>query len=301
MSAGEPYESNPRVAEAITQITRYRSPYYMPVPRIRVPVFGIQGLTDPLFPGVQALQMTKRLEAAGYPVWTFLGDLGHSYASNPPDVWQLANGAANAWLAQVMAGRAPNTPRYTVATVRCVDGQTLEVRTARRFAEFATRMVGFSSADPRTTLSDTPPGPEAAATDPIANSGCRTIPEQTDPGVAAWSAEVSSSFLLIGNPVVTADLVLTGTNAEVAARLWDVDPASGNQTLVTRSVHRLVATGPRSEHRLVFALWPMAWRFFSGHELKLELTQVDAPTWRPNNLPSTITFSRIQFDLPAAD
>jgi len=300
LSAGEPYEGNADVAKALAQIRRYRSPFFMPVPKLRVPVFDIQGFTDPLFPGVQALQQSARLEAARYPVWTFLGDLGHSYAGNPRAVWHVANDTANDWLAAVMAGSRPATPRYMAATVRCERGQTLEVRTASRFADLATDRVNFSWTDTQTTQSDTPPGPEAEAADPIANAGCRTITEQTDAGVASWSAETTHSFVLIGSPVVTADLTLTGTNAEVAARLWEVDAASGTQTLVTRAVYRLVSKDPSSTLRIEFALWPTAWQLSTGHRLKLELTQVDGPTWRPDNLFSSITFSKVLLRLPAS-
>jgi pimeloyl-ACP methyl ester carboxylesterase len=299
LSAGEPYESNPQVGEALNQINGYRSPFYMRIPQIRVPVFAIQGVTDPLFPGVQALQMAKRLEDSGYPVWTLLGDLGHSYAGNPSNVWHLANTTANRWLSEVMAGQSPSAAKYTVANVRCVSGQVWQVHRARRFGQLPTRVVLGSWKESRATESSSPPGPEAAAADPIANAGCRSLPEQTDPGVAAWSRTVDRSFTLMGSPVVTTKIQLQGVNAEVAARLWDVDPATGNQTLVTRAVYRLVSESPSSARTLVFALWPMAWQFQVGHRLKLELTQVDAPTWRPDNLPSTITFQGAQLRLPA--
>src|SRR5712691_4789412 len=300
LNAGEPYEANPQVAQAIKQITRYRSPFYMPAPKLRVPVLAIQGVTDPLFPAVQALQMIARLRAVGYPVWAFLGDVGHSYAGDPSDVWHLADDEGNQWLTKVMAGQSPTLPRFTVASVRCERGQPLEVLTAQRFSDLASGQVAFSSKDSQTTQSNSPPGPEAAAVDPIANAGCRTINEQTDPGVAAWSSPAPASFLLIGSPVVITKLDLAGTNAEIAARLWDVDPTSGTQTLVTRTVYRLLANDPQSSHSLAFALWPTAWRFLAGHQMKLELTQVDAPSWRPDNLSSSITFTKVRLELPAA-
>ena len=53
-------------------------------------------------------------------------------------------------------------------------------------------------------------------------------------------------------------------------------------------------------HALAFALWPTAWRFLDGHQMKLELTQVDAPSWRPDNLSSSITFTKVRLELPSA-
>jgi hypothetical protein len=36
--------------------------------------------------------------------------------------------------------------------------------------------------------------------------------------------------------VVRVTISLDGTDAELAARLWDVDPAAGEQALVTRAI-----------------------------------------------------------------
>jgi hypothetical protein len=43
-----------------------------------------------------------------------------------------------------------------------------------------------------------------------------------------------------------------------------------------------------------------AWRFAPGHRLQLELTQTDATSFRPDNLPSSITVDAADLDLPAA-
>src|SRR5262249_37725857 len=103
VSAREPTAgADPLVAQAPTPLTRYRSAYYLPVPAPaeQVPVFAEQGITDPLFPGIQLLQMVNKLTARypGYPVWAFLGDLGHAYAANPHALWVAANDVANAFV-----------------------------------------------------------------------------------------------------------------------------------------------------------------------------------------------------------
>ncbi|MFN2582822.1 MAG: hypothetical protein ABR498_08800 [Candidatus Dormibacteria bacterium] len=47
-----------------------------------------------------------------------------------------------------------------------------------------------------------------------------------------------------------------------------------------------------------FQLTPNAWQLQSGHQLKLELTQDDFPTWRPDNEPATITITGLTLTLP---
>ena len=115
--------------QALTQVGgAFRSPYAMPVPTgaAEVPVYVIQGQTDPLFDAFQALDMVNRLKAvdSSWPVTTFLGDVGHSYANNPADIWQLAHKASNVWLTAVMAATTPKNPPVTVTTTACMPGQT---------------------------------------------------------------------------------------------------------------------------------------------------------------------------------
>lgn len=313
ISAGEPgSQSDPLVAQALTQLRTYRSPYYLPVPGLgaRVPVFAAQGLTDPLFPGIQLLQEVNRLTSSypDYPVWAALGDLGHSYAANPRDLWVAVNNEANTFLAAVLADQQPRLPRFTVTTVGCLPGQQVTTDTADFFPALATRPLPFSSAATVTLVNDPSPAPtpESAQTDPVVNGalpgttgGCRIMSTSTDPGVAAWTWLPPVPVTLIGAPVVRLTATLAGTDAELAARLWDVDLATGQQALITRGVYRL--TAPAADQRLqaAFELWPTAWALVAGHRLKLEITPDDSPTWRPDTLPSSITVSNVSLTVPA--
>lgn len=312
ISAGEPTaESDPLVAQALTQLTTYRSAYYLPVPApaSQVPVFAEQGVTDPLFPGIQLLQMVNKLTARyrGYPVWAFLGDLGHAYAANPHSVWVLANDDANAFVSAVLAGKRPPLPRVTVRTVACLPGQPAATDRAASFAAIATsqlRLTGRGSA----TVTGNPspvPGPEALETDPVANGalpgttgGCRVMNTTTDPDVAAWTWSPTTAVTLVGAPVVRVAASLHGTDAELAARLWDVDPATGKQALITRGIYRLTATAPGAITHLAFELWPTAWPLLRGHQLKLEITPDDSPTWQPSDLPAAMTLADLSLTIP---
>lgn len=313
ISAGEPgSQSDPLVAQALTELTTYRSPFYLPVPGPgeQVPVFAAQGLTDPLFPGIQLLQEVNRISTAypGYPVWAGLGDLGHPYAANPHTLWVAVNNEANTFLSTVLAGKQPQLPRFTVTTVGCLPGQPVRTYTAGSFPVLATTSLHFSAADPVSLANDpTPaPGPESAQTDPVAGGalpgttgGCRIMSNTTDPGVAAWTWSPPGLVTLIGAPVMRLTATLAGTDAELAVRLWDVDPATGQQALITRGVYRLTASAPGQQLQTAFELWPIAWALAAGHQLKLEITPDDSPTWRPDTLASAITLSNVSLALPA--
>ena len=312
VSAGEPgSQSDPLVAQALTQLTTYRSPYYLsvPGPGADVPVFAAQGLTDPLFPGIQLLQEVNRLTSSypDYPVWTALGDLGHSYAANPHDLWIAVNNEANTFLSAVLDGQRPQLPRFTVTTVGCLPGQQVTTYTADSFPALAPTPLRFSSAATATLVNDPSPAPspESAQTDPVVNGalpgttgGCRVMSTTTDPGVAAWTWPPHGRVTLIGAPVVRLTATLAGTDAELAARLWDVDPATGQQALITRGVYRLAASAAGQRLQAAFELWPTAWALAAGHRLKLEITTDDSPTWRPDTLPSSITVSNVSLTVP---
>jgi|GEM_PF-175654 len=329
VSAGEPYGADPLVAQAMAQLEHYRSPLAMPVPPPgrRVPVLDLQGVTDPLFPAVQALELVGALDATGpgaapYPVWTILGDLGHAYASNPTALWQQVNADANAWLSSILAGEDPSLPRFSAITVACDPSSPSRTYQADTMSGLVTgsdpqhpagHVVTLAAGGTATTSSASAPGPEAVASEPLAgstavdsvdgsSSSCVRMPVTTDPGVAAWTfpplAEGGTSATIIGGPVLRASVTVTGPDAAWAARLWDVDPSTGTQTLITRAVYRDSATAASSSSSVAFELWPTAWVLPPGHELKLELTQDDTPTWRTDNLPSVVMWSGVTLSLP---
>ena len=313
LTAGEPYEVNPQVANAVTQVTQFRSPYYMPVPSAAnaVPVLNVQGFTDPLFPAIQNTQMVNRLLAANssYPVWSIFGDLGHSYASNPTSLWSSVNGDANTWLSTVMAGGTPTLAKDTITTATCVAGQTAVTSSASSFGTLASSTLSFSSPIQQETSSATGAGAQGIVADPILNGGlpgttggCRSMTFFSDPGVATWFFQMpspTSTYTLMGAPIAGVDVTLGGANAELAMRLWDYDPAGNTQTLITRNVTRLAGL-PGSTVHLNSELWATAWQVLPGHQLRLDMTQVDTPTWRPDNLPSALILQNITLTTPIA-
>jgi hypothetical protein len=140
----------------------------------------------------------------------------------------------------------------------------------------------------------------ATAIDPIAGQGaCATVSAADQgAGVATYQlpAVTGSGYTLLGSPTVIASLAPSGTFPELAARLWDVDPATNTQTLVARGLYRVSAGGLQ-----VFQLHPGAWHFSAGHVPKLELLSQDPPYARTSNGQFTIAVSGLQIRLPVHD
>ena len=83
---------------------------------------------------------------------------------------------------------------------------------------------------------------------------------------------------------VRANVTVTGHDALLVGRLWDVNPATGRQRLVDRGVVRL-----RSRKLVSFDLNGNAYKFARGHQIKLELLGRDSPTYRAANGTFSVT------------
>lgn len=302
ISAGNPYQDNattdPVVYQALQQLDE-RSPLYY-TPDANVPVYQVQGLTDPLFPPVQALMMRNHVLAwnARYPITSFFGDIGHSYADNPADVWAAANRIGNAFFDHYLLGKgsAPATT-VTAMTTECVAGQTRVTYTAPTFAALSHGSMTLTSSVPQTT-SNVQAGPEGPATDPIANSGCRGTAEYTGLGVASYTFSVGSPYTLLGAPQVTLNFLSAAADAELDARLWDVG-SDGTETLIARGTYRYQGN-PGEAAQITYQLSANAWQMQAGHTLRLELTGNDSPYYQADSVPGQITITNISLTLPTA-
>lgn len=73
----------------------------------------------------------------------------------------------------------------------------------------------------------------------------------------------------------------------LAARLFDVAP-DGTELLITRGAYRLENEPQAGVLRVPF--YGNHWRLEQGHRIRLDLTQVDTPTYRTSNVPSSLQF-----------
>jgi hypothetical protein len=103
----------------------------------------------------------------------------------------------------------------------------------------------------------------------------------------------------MGSPTIVADVLSPGPTSQLAARLLDVDPASGMETLVARGLYRPEIN--TSATRQVFQLHPNAYRFAPGHVAKLELLPADQPYGRNSNGQAAVTVSNLELRLPVLE
>jgi predicted acyl esterase len=306
VSAGEPYApQDPLVASALYQLKTWKSAYYQDALMARtsdlVPIFDIQGWTDQLFPEVEGVSLVNKLRAHGWPVKVAVADVGHPIAQNKAAVWSVLNEQANAFLDHYLKGSVA-APLDASAQVTTCAADAGTIYTNPDWAGLAPYRRTFTSTTPQLTTSATadPIGP---LTDPIAvagahggNGACVALPAPGGlPAIAGWDFTVPRPFTLLGQPALHLEVSITGVDAEIDARLWDIAP-DGTRTLVTRGAYRY--TGTPGTASIDTALEGNGWDFASGHRILMEVTQNDSPYLRTDNAASAIAYSSISLTLP---
>ena len=305
------------VDNSIYQLERFKSPLSPLLPvDAKVPVLQIQGNTDPLFPPIHAQLMWQKVKAFApdYPIGEVYADVGHSYASNPTDVWATFNAKANAFMDHYVRSGGPK-PALDVSAMltRCRPGQQNDPVTTvagPTLAGVAHRTRTFSASAGGATT-NVPVGIEGVASDPIVNggvsgqlapfgSGCRVMSATTDPGVVASTFPVDTALTLAGQPLVKLTVQTPAPDAEVAARLWDLS-ADGKQTLISRGVYRLAGTPAAPSGPIAFQLSANAWRLPAGDKLKLEVSGADTPYFQVDSIPSVTQVSAVSVELPVVE
>jgi hypothetical protein len=306
-NAGEPYDSNPQTKATVAEIASHHSSFYIDDGHQPAPLFISNGFTDDLFPADEALRYANRLRERypGAPLKLMFFDWGHMRGANKAPDLARRDAAIVEWFGHYLKSSGPVPANdVTVLTQTCPkaaasggpftaatwpDLQPGEVR----LASPAGQPIQSGGGDPTVNQ----------AVDPVAGGGnaCATTPSANLSGTATYRfpAAAGNGYTLLGAPTVIGKFPVTGPpgTAEIAARLWDVAPNGGPQTLVARAVYRPNGDGGTE----VFQLHPNAWRFAPGHQAKVELLGNDAPYVRASNGTFSIAASNVEVRLPAHD
>ncbi len=301
--AGEPYADDPTVAAMRDASYRWRSPIRVPLDRQPAAMILGSGWADDLFPVDEMIRLRSRIQATwpATPIGVYLADFGHQRTGNErADVDER-----NAWFLQLfdhyLLGKGPRPGLgFRARAVTCPVGNgSGPLHSAPTWAQLHPGEVRYRAPTTQTLT--------ALGGDPLvgldfhplsANDPCKTVPAADAAGTATYRlpAATGDGYTLLGAPTVIAQLDVTGVNAQVAARLWDVAP-DGRQLLVSRQVLRPRANGKPEP----FQLQPAGWHVAPGHVVKLELLGSDAPHYRPSNGIFTIAVRDLELRLPVAE
>jgi hypothetical protein len=298
---GEPYDGDSAAGAIIAEITSHHSAYYIDDSVPPAPLFIYNAWTDDLFPVDESLRFfnkTKDKFPDAELAILYADEFGHPRASLGAGVTN-ALARATTFFARHLKGTGDPLPVFETYTQAC-NGATVEGPfIASDWASIHPGEVRYTTKKTQRFDSAGGKAENAAATDPLNGGPCRTVPGDDDPHAATYRlpAATGSGYTLLGAPTIIASIAVTGTNAQIAGRLWDIAP-DGMQTLVAQSLYRT-----RTDNRgpQVWQLHGNGWHFLDGHTAKLELLGQSAPYGRPSNGVFTVTISALELRLPVRE
>ena len=307
ISAGEPYDPSPSApgVAIVNEIAAHHSSFYIPDTEAPAPLFISNGFTDDLFPVDEAIRFYNRLRDRypDAPIKLMFFDWGHQRGSNKQADLDRLQALTVQWFAHYLKGEgAAPANDVTTLTQTCPKPGTPSGGpfTAPSWPAMHPGEVRMVSPAGQTILSGGGDPSVSAAVDPVGSSGnaCATTGSANLNGVATYRfpAAAGGGYTLMGAPMVQGKFAVNAPpgTAQIAARLWDVAPNGGPQTLIARGVYR-----PDNKGQVEgFELHPNGWRFAPGHQAKLELLGNDAPYARASNGAFSVTATDVDLRLP---
>ena len=286
----------------------------------RLPVFGVQGFTDDLFPLPEAKRMVNALQSIdpGYPVAAYLGDIGHPRASNKPEEIDYVLELIRSWLGYHLkgVGSAPSGIHAALTRPREEVFTPGNVITAPTIDALATRTVSKTFALPAVLVNPLTDPAGGFFWDPLVMEGARELqplpvaPESPlvpgslatyDVPVAELSAGVA--LTIAGQPTVSFRAVTSAWRVQLNVRLFEID-GGGVKRLITRGTYTAQGGAPGVPVGAVDVTIPTygnLWRAEPGSLLRLELTNVDSPYLAPSRVPSSTVVSGVRLEMPVRD
>jgi predicted acyl esterase len=269
------------------------------------PLLLQSGWTDALFPVGQSLGAYDAIRKANpsAPVAIQVADLGHGPGANHPgDVAAFdQQGLAffDAWL-KGAGGAKPAPGSVTAYTMTC-PAKAPSGGGPYTAASFDALARGrFSLASPATLKIDSKGTSKklAAAVQGLTAAGALCTPQTPDRTSHATVAAVSPGITLLGRPVITGAVATKGRYGQLDARVWDLNPATGKQLLITRGAYRLL---DNQKGRFTFTLDGNGWKFAKGHRIVVELLGRDDPTYGPSPTAFSATLTKVKVSLPVRE
>jgi hypothetical protein len=269
------------------------------------PLLLQSGWTDALFPVGQSLGAYDAIRKANpsAPVAIQVADLGHGPGANHPGdaVAFDRQGLAffDAWLKGAGGGK-PAPGSVTAYTMTCpakapsgggpYTAASFDALARGRFSLAATATLKIDSKGKSKKL--------AAAVQGLAAGGALCTPQTPDRTSHAVVVAVSPGVTLLGRPVITGTVATKGRYGQLDARVWDLNPATGKQLLITRGAYRLL---DNQKGRFTFTLDGNGWKFAKGHRIVVELLGRDDPTYGPSPTAFSATLTKVKVSLPVRE
>ena len=231
INAGEPYEGDPVIEDALEELQSHHSSYYIDHSQPPAPLLISNGWTDDLFPPDEAIRFYNRTnsEHPDADISLFFLDYGHMRGQNKgADIAKL-KAAQDAFLDHYLLGVGAEPEESVTAITQTCPKESASAGpfTAPNWQELSPGELRFVG-DEEQTIAPAAGGVDTnQAFDPVAGSGaCATASGDDQQGAATYrlGEAKGGGFTLAGSPTVIADIETQSPTSQVAARLLDVSP-----------------------------------------------------------------------------
>lgn len=301
LSAGEPYDGDSATQAILDEVTAHHSAYYIDDSTPPAPLLIYNAWTDDLFPADETVRFWRRTRAhhpAADISLHYANGFGHQRADLGGNISRIL-ARDDQFFDRLLKGVGVPVPAVETFTQACRDAVEEGPIVASdwdalhpgevRYASKKAQRFDHRGGDPDV----------GTALNPLVGGPCRTLPAVDDPNAATYKlpAATGDGYTLLGAPTVIAQFDVSGSYAQVAARLWDVAP-DGMQTMVAHAFYR-----PRADNAgpQVFQIHPNGWRFSAGHRPKLELLGQSVPYGRRATGDFAVTVKQLELRLPVRE
>ena len=303
-NGGGPYNGQPLALQQETQYA-YHSAYYTNLSEPPAPVLFEDGWNDDLFGADQGIDYYNKVRAA-YPStpFQFIGlDYGHSPRSANEAGASSMREAQDEWFAHYIKGEG-SEPANAHGGVNAILSHCpanvagIEYK-APNWASLAPGEIRIAGPGEQTIQAPgTAPKTEFTSS---STTVCTTEPVSENASAATYKLTApAGGFTIAGAPTVIGEFSTPGTNAQVIARLYDVNGAAGTQQLIGRAIYRPISPGAGFTEQ-VFQIHPQAWNVAAGHIVKLELLAQDSTYARNSSTPQSIKARSLELRLPTLE
>jgi fermentation-respiration switch protein FrsA (DUF1100 family) len=267
------------------------------------PLLMQSGWTDALFPVGQSLAAYDRLrkQDAQFPVALQLADLGHNPGANHPSDVAAFNRQGlqflDSWLKGTTTKLRPGLA--TVFTMSCPSNAPAGggPYSAPSYGKLTTRIVRMQTKRRLRISSAGASKKLAAELNPLGGTASHCSPHSPDKrNKAQIVGRVRRAFTLLGRPVITGRVTTKGTYGQIIARVWDLNPRTNEQLMITRGAYRL-EDDEKGSFR--FTLDGNGWKFAKGHRVVVELVGRDEPTYNASPATWRATLTKVKVALPS--
>lgn len=297
--------TNPEDKKIAYLIRQFHSPAGIPLRQGPAPIFIANGITDPLFPASEAIELQNRVleHNPKAVVDLYLGDVGHPWSNDVPATFNLDIKKGEQFLVNYLKHKTPEKTTTVVSSFSCPAPQNpLFTVTGTTFKSIKTLNLTQTLTINQTVNSNYLNPDTSNKLDDASGFGavCKAIPitknvnGAVSVNISLPSIPPGSTFVVFGSPTISFKASVNAKYFEIVARLWDVNTTTNTRQLITRSPAWFKNSSTTYNMGLFETCYPVS----NQDNLELQLIGQDPPSFSPLKNPFQVDITQLNINIP---